>query len=816
MTAKTNQKAQSDAEQVAATPPSLRVLRVLRGEASDARRCYHRLLTLVLAAWCLAGPLAAQDVDYARAEQMLTWNLLPLLHGEPGPPRWLDGQRFWYRVPRAGGAAFMLVDGAAATQRPVFDNGRLAAAMSLAADTSYAPERLGFENFDFDGSDTQIRFRVRARQFRCELARYTCAASDTTASLPASFVRSPDGRLEAFIHQYNLYVRPAGGGDSVQLTQDGVRYWAYGVTEPRALAQLRPVPVRPVLQWSPDSRRIAVQRTDERGVGRILLYTVTRRRPQGFAFPYAQPGDSIIPRYDIHLVDVESRRSTRVQTEPQTQQVNGLVGIGPDSSWRTVKWSHDSQRLYYTHATRGPKRVQLMVAEPGGSTRVLVKDSTASFVELNLDNGESPNWRVVNDGRDILWFSERDGWGHLYRFGADGRLVNAVTSGPWAVATLLHFDAATGRVFFTARGREPGRDPYLRHFYSVNLDGTGLILLTPEDADHRIWMAPGGRWFVDSYSRIDAPPVTVLRAADGRLIRPLERADVSRLQELGWRGGEAFTVKARDGVTDLFGVMWKPSNFDSTKSYPIIDHIYPGPQIIAAPKRYYPTHDAGLVYTAAGQAQALAELGFIVINVDAMGTPYRSKAFIDTWYGNMGDNGIPDHIAAIRQLAARHRFIDIARVGIFGHSGGGFASTDAILRYPDFFHVAFSTSGNHDNRTYQYHWGEKYQGLLQRDTLRGTDNYESQANYRMAENLKGKLFLVHGDLDDNVLPSSTLRVVDALIRADKDFDLLILPDAGHSLSTDPYVLRRMWDHFVTHLLGRSPPPDYTIKGPPSG
>jgi dipeptidyl aminopeptidase/acylaminoacyl peptidase len=329
-------------------------------------------------------------------------------------------------------------------------------------------------------------------------------------------------------------------------------------------------------------------------------------------------------------------------------------------------------------------------------------------------------------------------------------------------------------------------------------------------------MARNGRWFVDTYATIDLPPITVLRAADGRQIRQLEQADVSKLREVGWRGGEAFTVKARDGVTDLYGVMWKPSNFDSTKSYPIIDHIYPGPQIIASPKRYYPTHDAGLVYTAAGQAQALAELGFIVINVDAMGTPYRSKAFIDTWYGNMGDNGIPDHIAAIRQLAARHRYIDLSRVGVFGHSGGGFASTDAILRYPDFFHVAFSTSGNHDNRTYQYHWGEKYQGLLSRDATRGTDNYESQANYRMAENLKGKLFLVHGDLDDNVLPSSTLRVVDALIRADKDFDLLILPDAGHNLSTDPYVLRRMWDHFVTHLLSQTPPPDYVIKGPPTG
>jgi dipeptidyl aminopeptidase/acylaminoacyl peptidase len=757
------------------------------------------------------------EADYSRAERMLTWNTTPLVDGEPGTPRWLADGRFWYRVNRPDGPSFMLADPARAANAPAFDNARLAAAMSLANDTSYDGGRLPFENFDFDGADTRIRFRVRAREFRCDVARYVCTARDTTARVPSSFVRSPDGRWEAFVHAYDLYVRPAGGGDSVRLTTDGAREHAYGVTEPRATAQLRPQPVRPVLQWSPDSRRIAVQRTDERGVGRIMLYTVTRQRPRGFEFPYAQPGDSIIPRYDMHVIDVESRSNVRVQAEPQTQQVNGLVGIGPDSTWRTVKWSDDADRLYFTHATRGPKRVQLMVADAAtGETRILAKDSARTFVELNLDNSEPPNWRVMNGGRDIIWFSERDGWGHLYRFDANGALVNRITSGPWAVATLVHSDDASGRLWFTARGRESGRDPYYRHLYVVNLDGSGLRLLTPEDGDHRISFAPDGRWFVDSWSRIDAPPVTVLRAADGRLIRTLEQGDASRLLATGWRGGEAFTVKARDGVTDLHGVMWKPTSFDSTKSYPIIDHIYPGPQIIATPKRFFPTIDPGLVYAVFGQVQALAELGFIVIHVDAMGTPYRSKAYLDTWYGDMGDNGLPDHIAAIRQLAARHRWIDGERVGIFGHSGGGFASTDAILRYPDFFDVAFSTSGNHDNRTYQYHWGEKYHGLLERDSASGADNYESQANFLLAKNLKGKLFLVHGDMDDNVLPSSTLRVADALIRADRDFDLLILPDAGHGISQDPYVLRRMWDHFVMHLLGRTPPRDYVIKGPPSG
>jgi dipeptidyl aminopeptidase/acylaminoacyl peptidase len=761
------------------------------------------------------GDVAARQPDYSRAERQLTWHTSQLVLHDAVMPRWIDGARFWYRTSAEDGPVFMYVEAAANVQRPLFDNARLAAAMSLANDTSYSPGRLPFEDFAFDGADTRIRFRASAREFRCDIVRYACAVGDTTAGRPASHVRSPDGRWDAFIDGHDLYVRPAQGGDAVRLTMDGEEGWAYGLTKPRATAQRRPVPRRPVLEWSPDSRRIAVQRADERGVREILLYSVNHRRPQGYAFPYAMPGDSIVPHYDIHIVDVEARTNVRVQAEPQNYQVNGLGGIGPDSTWRTIEWSPDSDRLYFTHANRGPKRVQLMVADgTSGATRLLAKDSAGSYVELNLDGSEPPNWQVTNNGDDVVWFSERDGWGHLYRFGPDGVLKNRITSGSWAVATLLRVDGQTGRVWFTARGREPDRDPYFRHLYVANLDGTGLTLLTPENADHWVRMSPDGSFFVDTYSTVDTPPVTVLGSAEGRLVRTLETADIARLEATGWRPGEPFRVKARDGVTDVYGVMWKPSDFDSTKSYPIIDHIYPGPQIIATPKRFFPNNEPGPLYAAFGQVQSLAELGFIVINVDAMGTPYRSKAYLDTWYGDMGDNGIPDHIGAIRQLAARHRWIDIERVGIFGHSGGGFASTDAILRWPDFFDVAFSTSGNHDNRTYQYHWGEKYQGLLDRDTVRGSDNYDRQANFLLAENLKGRLFLVHGDLDDNVLPSSTLRVADALIRANKDFDLLILPDADHSISQDPYVLRRMWDHFVRHLMGTEPPPDYTIAPPP--
>lgn len=765
----------------------------------------------------LGSGAGAQEVaDYARAERFLTWNLSPLVYHDAVAPVWLDGGRFWYRVETRAGRTFMRVDAAANTQAPVFDNARLASAMSLAADTAFQPHRLPIDNIDFIDGGRAITFRARGREFRCTLGDIVCTARDTVPGLPASHVRSPDGQWDAFVRDYDLWVRPAAGGDSIRLTTDGERKFGYGLTEPRANAQRRPRPQRPALEWSPNSRRIAIRRTDEREVGEILLYSSLSQRPEYWIFPYAQPGDSIIPVYDIHIVDVEARTNVKVDAPAQTFQVNGLTGTGPDSSWVTVQWSPDAEQLYFTHALRGPKRVQLMAADANtGTTRVLAKDSAATFVELNLDNSEPPNWHVTAAG-DVIWFSERDGWGHLWLFDAQGNLRNRITSGAWAVATIQHVDEANRWIYFTARGREEGRDPYLRHLYRVRFDGSGMQLLTPENADHQISFSPDGRFFVDSFSRVDVPPVTVLRAADGRTIRTLEQADASELDALGWRAGEAFTVKARDGVTDIHGVMWKPSHFDPSKKYPVIDHIYPGPQIIAAPKRFFPAKEPGLIYAMFGQVQALAELGFIVINVDAMGTPYRSKAYLDTWYGDMGDNGIPDHIVAIQQLAARHAWIDIERVGIYGHSGGGFASTGAILRYPDFFKVAVSTAGNHDNRTYQYHWGEKYQGLLERDTVRSTDNYESQANYLLAKNLKGRLFLMHGDLDDNVLPSSTTRVVDALIRANRTFDMLVLPDMDHGVTQAPYVIRRTWDYFVEHLLGAKPPENYPLRGPPEG
>jgi dipeptidyl aminopeptidase/acylaminoacyl peptidase len=441
--------------------------------------------------------------------------------------------------------------------------------------------------------------------------------------------------------------------------------------------------------------------------------------------------------------------------------------------------------------------VAISAVEPkGGQPRTITRDSFPTWVEAR-------DFRVVNGGEDILWVSERDGWAHIYRFGSDGRLKNQVESGPYAVESIAMVDSVAKTIYFTAKGKESGI-PYYACLYRINFDGSGLTLLTPEHGNHQVTVVPKANYFVDTYGPANGPPVTVLRSGvTGKVLMELARGDTKLLESVGWTQAEVFHVKARDGVTDLWGLMYKPSLFDSTKVYPIIDHIYPGPQTGSVRR--------GWSFSAPDEPRALAELGFIVIQVDHFGTPGRSKAFHDFYFGNMGDNGIPDHIVAIRQLAARHRWIDINRVGIYGHSGGGFASTDAILRHPDFYKVAVSSAGNHDQRTYGTFWGEKYQGLLTKDPQTGKDNYEASANYTLAGNLKGKLLLMHGDMDNNVHPANTLRVVDALIKANKDFDMIIFPDAGHGLPS--YAIRKRWDYFVEHLLGVKPPQEYKMMEP---
>ena len=742
---------------------------------------------------------------YTRAEQMLPWNTSRLVFGDSVKPQWYnDGNRFWFRSTTRNGADFLVVDPAAGSQRLLFDNARLAAAMTAAADTSYDPNKLPFRTFRFakDGDDERtIEFRAAKRRMTCDIIAYACVATDTLPS-EVPYVLSPDRKWEAFVSGYNVFVRPRRTSDSTQLTTDGVAGWSYGLPDPTPQQLIAPhlAPRKPQIHWAPDSRHLVVSRTDVRTVASIPYISYTSQRPRLFTQPYALPGDTAVPVPGANILDRVTRSNVAVQLPVRVAQLN-LAG-----SLRDSVWTQGSDAVLLSGITRASKSAYLWWVDAAtGRARQLARDTTKTYVEVSPPT-DPASWHVTADGEDAVWWSERDGWGHLWRFGRDGAVRNQITRGPWQVGRVVNVDDRRRQIWFTARGRDAGRFAYYPALYRVAFDGSGLTLLTPEDAFHDIEVSPSGRYAVDRMSRIDKPTETVLReVATGRIIRRVAQADVSQLVSFGWKPARTFTAKARDGITDLQGVMYLPSNFDASRKYPVISNIYPGPQVGSV---------GAWTFRAGGEPFSLAELGFVVVQIDHLGTPGRSKAFHDSYYGNFIDNGLPDHIAVIKQLAVAHAFIDIDRVGIYGHSGGGFASTDAMLRFPDFFKVAVSSSGNHDNRTYNIYWAEKYQGLMSRDTLRKSDNFAASANKTYASNLRGHLLLMHGDVDDNVHPANTIQLVDELTKANRSYDLVWAPNRGHGLA-EPYFIRRRWDYFVQWLLGETPPDNYLIT-PPEG
>ncbi len=764
-------------------------------------------------------PLSAQlsATDYARAERFLGWNTATLVTGDQVAPVWLENDRFWYRNHVGDGHEFVLVDPVQGTKGLAFDHHRLAAALSVASDTSYVGNELPFQDFDFAEEGGVIRFHLAdSVRWSCDIRAYRCSGPDSIPKDPVTETASPDGRWVAFERDENLWIREVDSGIETQLTSDGEKDYGYAV-QPEGCCgvvtgsrQDRKQP--PVLAWSEDSRRIATHRFDERGVREMALLETNVEGPILHTYRNALPGDSVIPSYQIHVFDLEAGTGVGAQEPPQ-EMVNtsccGLLGFqAPDELiWKDARWATGSDEFFFTYGHRSFDTLSLVAMDAAtGSTRIILTETSPTYVEMNARSGGIPNWRVVNDNREVIWFSERDGWGHLYRFdAANGELLNRLTEGPWMVVDLLEVDEAAGWVYFTGVGREEGQDPYYRHLYRVQLDGSRLELVTPEAADHEVTFSPSGRFFVDSYSTPTTAPVTVLRRADGTEIMTLEEADFSALLATGWEWPVPFKVKARDGITDLYGFLYFPTDFDSERSYPVVDYIYPGPQ--TGPIGYRQGSSG-----ARGEGRALAELGFVVFTIDALGTPLRNKAFHDAYYGNMGDNGIPDHIHALRQLAGRYPSMDLDRVGIFGHSGGGFSSTDALLRYPDFFKVAVSSAGNHDNRSYDYTWGEKYQGLLEKKPD-GTNTFDSQANQDLARDLRGRLLLMYGTLDDNVHPNATLLVIDELVKHNRDFDLIVMPNRNHGYANEPYVIRRTWDYFVRHLMGVEPPGQYQINRP---
>lgn len=783
-----------------------------------------RIAAVAMAVWpwvASTAPVEGSAEAYARAERLLPHRSRALYFNAEVSPGWIaDGERFWYRNRTRAGAEFVVVDAARNSRRLAFDRGKLADALNRAFEAGNPAAPSDGRQPTYDARDLPVDQIVAADRrdalvaevgpFRCAVDSYRCDAPPPPASTE---VVSPDGSHAAFVREHDLYVRTIATGQTRRLTHDGAVDWEYGraatPTSGAVTARLTGHVAAADVLWSPDSVTLLTYRIDERRVRTLHLVQAppltTAAFPQSgdpapriHRYHYPLPGDPVVPSATLHLFDAMSGQRTDVALPAIVTYSSPIAG---GRAW----WTADSRRIFAIDETRAAKVLTLReIDRATGAARVVIEETGQTYVEATpLPYGARPNVRTLRNGAEAIWYSERDGWGHLYRYDtATGRLLNRVTTGSWIVLDIAHVDEPGGWIYVIGSGREPEQDPYDRHLYRVRLDGSELQRLTPEPADHQIVPSPAGRFFVDTIATVASPPKTVLRAADGTVIRELERADVSELLAEGMIWPERFHVPGRDGTTEVYGVLFRPSHFNPTRRYPLLDYIYQGPQRTQSPR--------SLLESRFWDAQSIAELGFLVVTIEGAGTPFRSKTFHDVAYRNLGDAGLEDHVAAIRALAARVPAIDLDRVGVFGHSAGGYAAARAMLRFPRFFKVGVASAGNHDARSDKAPWVEKYMGPL-------GPHYAAQANAALAPRLEGKLLLVHGEMDDNVHPTSTLQFAAALIAAGKPFDLLLLPNRDHVNVIDPtrtpavvspvdmYFIRRRWDYFVRHLLGVEPP-----------
>tara|TARA_R110002124_G_scaffold66205_4_gene180587 strand:+ start:2137 stop:4320 length:2184 start_codon:yes stop_codon:yes gene_type:complete len=613
---------------------------------------------------------------------------------------------------------------------------------------------------------------------------------------------SPNGKLAAYIDNYNLWVRDLSTNKKTQLTFDGKKDYGYATNNAGWIKS-----DNAVLKWSPNSDKIATFQQDARGVGMMYLTTTNVGHQKLEAWRHPLPGDKTIFTIERVIIDLGKRpKVVRLKMDKDFQRGTTTDHIaGRGGELLDAQWSKDGSKFAFVSGSRDHKEAHLQIADTRtGKVSSIHKEVVDTYYESGVN---AENWKVLFDSNEFIWYSEKTDWGHLYLYDLKTKkLKNQITSGDWIVREIHHIDKKQREIYFIAGGKEEG-NPYHTYLYKVGFDGKGLTNLTPDKGTHSVNFSPNMDYFVDTYSTTDTPPISVLRNNNGEKIADLETADITELKAQGYKDPIEFNVKARDHKTDLYGVLFLPSNYNENEKYPILNYIYPGPQ--SGSVGYYGFRPVWRDF------QAAAELGFVVVAVDAQGTPGRSKSFHDFYYGNMGDNGIPDNIAAIKQLAEKYKGMDIERVGIYGHSGGGFASTRAVFAYPDFYDVAVSGSGNHDNRNYEADWGEKWQGLLVEGNMEGkgdgTTNYDNQANQLLAGNLKGHLLITHGSIDDNVPPSNTMLVVDALIKANKDFDMILFPNQRHGYGNmTNYMTRKRWDYFVTYLRNEVPPKEFDL------
>lgn len=703
----------------------------------------------------------------------------------PDTPVWIAGtDLFWYRKSVAGGHAFVLVDATAQSRKPAFDQDKLAAAYSHASGEKVTGITLPFQTFDFLADRTAIHFTASGSNWKCSLEKYVCSKlgpvpkdedwdqSPQPENNPDRVLASPDGKWQAFIRNYNVYLKDKTGKNAVVLSTDGSEDNFYLFRS---------------LSWSPDSQHLVAYRIRP-GYRRMIHYIESsptdQLQPKYSSMEYEKPGDVLDLQQPV-LFNISARQEIPVD--------HSLFPNPYDLS--RPKWWKDSRAFTFEYNQRGHQLYRLIeVNAETGAARSLITETSKTFIDYRrlvpnqYDTGKTYR-HDVNDGKEIIWMSERDGWAHLYLYnGITGKLENQITKGDWVVRAVNYVDDTSRQIYFEASGMKPGEDPYFIYGYRINFDGTGLTPITPQTGDHQLVYSPDEKYYVDTWSQISVAPVMELRRrSDNGLVMKLEQGDISKLLAAGWRPPMVFTSLGRDHKTSIWGIIYKPANFDPKKKYRVIEDIYAGPQGSFVPKSF------GV------HVEPLTELGFVVVQIDGMGTNNRSKAFHDVAWHNLKDAGFPDRILWHNAAAAKYPWYDITHgVGIFGTSAGGQSAMGALLFHPEFYKVAVANSGSHDNRMDKLWWNEQWMGWPI------GPQYAASSNVDNAYRLQGKLLLVRGEMDRNVDPSCTLQVVNALIKANKTFSMMTFPGGGHGAG-GAYGQRMLEDFFVHNMLGVEPP-----------
>ena len=774
--------------------------------------------------------------EYLQAEKFTQEKLGTMLFSTTVDPHWFQqGNSFWYQYKTSEGTFWYVVNPNNRSKSLLFDREEMASQLTEIVQDPFEARQLPIKNlkakedgrtFTFEvvssrdakpKKDAKKKGRGKKEVFYFsydyptrKLTHLKDKEEDPKRLMWGSI--SPDKKTVVYAKDMNLYrmsyedflKAKKNEKDStiveIQLTTDGMEDFGYGIprnmlnTDTLCNGKRR----RVYGVWSPDSRHFATTVTDNRAVKPLWVINVMAQpRPTLETYKYQMPGEKEAPVQHLYLFDMQNNTRKEIRTAAYKDQTLGIEYKPYEQKQRDMEeqpsiWQGDNNRFYLTRSSRDLYRIDVCSYTVG-------QDSIVPIIKERMNTyQETRNLKTLNGGKELIQWSERDGWAHLYLYDDKGNLKNRITKGPWHVENVLKVDEKARVIYFTANGMNADENPYYEHLYRVNVDGTGLKQITKGDYFHQTEVDDDARFVVDNYSRVNSIPCAVLLDNNGNRLMTIQESDFSQLLAAGYKFPEPFKVKAADGVTDLYGVMYKPFNFDSTKVYPIVDYVYPGPQVEAV---YYPFTRMSV------RTDRLAQAGFIVISVGQRGGhPSRSKWYHNFGYGNMRDYPLADHKYAIEQLAQRHSYIDIEKVGIHGHSGGGFMSTAAICQYPDFFKVAVSCAGNHDNNIYNRWWSETHHGVKEQVSEKGdtTFVYKIATNPQIAKQLKGHLMLVHGDIDNNVHPGNTMRVVNALIRAGKRFDMLMLPQQRHAFGDmDEYFYWRMVDYFSEHLKGQS-------------